>query len=179
MPKAISAVSSSLLLSTIQTPAVGANSNSYLVSGIQYYNAKDYNKAIVLFKRAVEADSTNQMAWNNIIATYNTLQMYEDAIAVADKGIKRFPTYDIMKNNRKISVDGLSKLKVSEAYYSSISYNYFAQADYANCVKASIMLLKYNPKSVTAYNNMCASYNALGKFQLGKEACEKGLQLDH
>ena len=161
-----------------QPPATGANSNSYLVSGIQSYNAKDYNKAIVLFKRAVEADSTNQMAWNNIIATYNTLQMYEDAIEVANKGIQRFPTYDIMKNNRKISVDGLSKLKVSEAYYSSISYNYFAQADYANCVKASIMLLKYNPKSVTAYNNMCASYNALGKFQLGKEACEKGLQLD-
>ena len=145
--------------------------------GMAYYNAKDYNKAIIEFKQVIAADSSNVIAYNNIVASFNLLGMYKDAIEVGLKGLKQKPDYTLIKNNMKIAADGVKTFTPSEKYYLGASYNYFTQGEYKKCIIAAYEILKYNPKSAAAYNNICASNNALGNFKEGEAACEKGLQL--
>ncbi len=151
--------------------------NDHMGRGMAFYNAKDYNKAIVEFKKLVAADSTNTLAYNNIVASYNLLNMYEDAWELGTKITKRYPDHQRLKNNLAITQKGLKEVKIDQKYYSGISYNYFAQGEYRKCIDASEKLLKYDPKSVVAYNNICASNNALGYFIAGKKAGLRALEL--
>ena len=153
--------------------------DDHMGRGMAYYNAKDYNKAIIEFKQVIAADSTNVIAYNNIVASYNLLNMYKDALEVGAKGLKQKPDFALIRNNMKVAEEGIKTFKPDEKYYLGASYNYFTQGEYKKCIIAAHEILKYNPKSAAAYNNICASNNALGNFKEGKAACEKGLELAH
>lgn len=161
----------------IKDAAATIPANDHMGRGIAYYNTHDYNKAIIEFKALIAQDSSNKLAYNNIVASYNLLSMYSDAIELGTKVAKRYPDFELLKNNLKISQQGLKELKPDAKYYSAISYNYYAQGDFQKCINASEMLLKFDPKSAVAYNNICASSNALGDFKTGKAAGEKALQI--
>ena len=160
------------------TPALSnATAQAALVQGLNLYNAKDFNKAVVAFKTALRADSMNQLAYNNLVASYNLLHMYKDAAEVGSRGMKLFPTFALLKNNLAVSLGGLKGLQLNEQYYTGLSYNYYVQGDFAGCVRASELLTKLNPKSAVAYNNICSANNALGNYRAAKVACEKALAL--
>ena len=160
-----------------QTPASAINPNDHMGKGMAYYNAKDYNKAIIEFKLVIAADSANVIAYNNIVASLNLLSMYKDAIEVGAKGLKQKPDFTLLKNNLAISDQGIKALKPDEKYYLGASYNYFVQSEFKKCIAAANEILRFNPKSAAAYNNICASNNSLGNFKAAKIAGEKALQL--
>jgi tetratricopeptide (TPR) repeat protein len=145
--------------------------------GMVYYNAKDYNKAIIEFKKILQADSNNMLAYNNLVASFNLLAMYRDAIDAGERGMRRFPTFELLRNNVAVSKSGAKNLTIDEAYLKALSYNYFTQGEFQKCIDASQMTLKLNPISAAAYNNICCSNNALGNFKAGKAAGEKAHML--
>ena len=145
--------------------------------GLAYYNGKDFNHAIIEFKLLLAQDSTNKVAYNNIVASYNLLTMYDDALELGNKVLKRYPDFVLLKNNLAVSRQGIKEMKPNANYYSAISYNYYAQSDFKKCIDASQKLLKYDSKSAVAYNNICASSNALGDYKSGKAAGEKALEI--
>jgi tetratricopeptide (TPR) repeat protein len=153
------------------------NPNDHMGRGLAYYNTKDYNKAIIEFKLVLATDSTDKIAYNNIVAAYNLLNMYKAAVDLGTKVMKKYPDFTLLKNNMAVSQQGLKDLKPDEKYYAAISYNYFVQGDYQMSIYAAKEILKINPKSAAAYNNICAANNALGNYKAGKEACDKALIL--
>jgi tetratricopeptide (TPR) repeat protein len=169
---------SSINSNILQTDIIsGTDPNDHMGRGMIYYNTKNYNKAIVEFKLLIAADSTNKTAYNNIVATYNLLGMYIDALALGNLILDRYPDFQLLKNNLAITKEEIKKLRTDAPYYTAVSYNYFAQGEYKKCIDASMILLTYDPKSAIAYNNICASNNALGNFKAGKAAGDKAHQL--
>ena len=55
---------------------------------------------------------------------------------------------------------------------------YYKKQQYEKCIEAANEALKIDPKCVAAYNNICSSYNALGKFKEAKRVCEQALKIN-
>lgn len=161
------------------TPVV-ANENAEqipLQKGLQYYNAKNYNAAIIEFKKAIAAQPNSVVLYSNLAASFNNLGMFDDAIFYGNIGMKIDPNFQLLINNYKVSAEGKKTLQYSEKYFLNASYNYFMQKDFSNCIAASEMILKYNPKNAAAYNNICSAYNELKQYKKALDACNKGLEL--
>ncbi len=78
---------------------VNPEAAKFYEEGFAAYNAKKFKKCIELTRKAVELDSTNSVAYNNLGAAYNELQMWEDAIKVLNKAIQINPDFQLAKNN--------------------------------------------------------------------------------
>ena len=161
------------------TPGVPVDSVGYnLGLGIEAYNQKNYNMAIVYFKKALAFKPDNTLALNNLVATYNNLKMFEDAIYYGKKGMALNPNYDLLKNNLAASLNAIKTQVPSEGYYQELSYNYFVQGEYLKTIESGKKALAINPNSAAAWNNICSAYNALHQYQKALDACNKGLQID-
>ena len=53
----------------------------------------------------------------------------------------------------------------NENNYINLSLAYYRNAQYKNCITASLEALKYNPNSYEAYNNLCSAYNELAYWE--------------
>jgi tetratricopeptide (TPR) repeat protein len=161
---------------TAPTTTIVPTSN-HTSNGLNYYNSKMFNEAIVEFKLALEADKNSAILINNIVAAYNNLTMFDDAIDWANKGLKIDPTFNLLKNNLNIALSEKKKMQYNERYFIGASYNYYKQKEFNKCVQASKEILKLNPKNTAAYNNICSAYNELREFKKAAEACDAGLAL--
>lgn len=153
-------------------------SNAYIQNGLSYYNAKDYNKAVIEFKKAVNADAKNSVAYNDLVACYNQLKMFDAAITYAKLGLSITPDMQILKNNLNETLKAKQNWNYNGDYYLNLSLNYYLQEDYINCINAAKMALKYDPKNAIAWNNICSAYNVLKEYQKAMEACKEGMKLD-
>jgi len=150
----------------------------FLGIGIDYYNKGNYNMAVVAFKKSLTYNTANTLVLNNLVATYNNLKMYDEAITYGKKGLTINPNYDLLKNNFNESLKAKQTMVVNEAYYQQLSYNYFVQGEYLKTIEASKKVLALNPNSSVAWNNICSAYNALQQYQKALDACNRGLQID-
>ena len=150
----------------------------HINAGLRYYQNKDYNHAIVEFRRSIGMNAKNIIAYNNLVATYNQLHLFDDAIEYAQKGLAVDPNYQLLKNNLKASLDAKKGFAYTEPYWLNTSYNYYMQGDFLKSIEASHKALKLNPKNATAWNNICSAYNELKEFKKAVEACDEGLKLN-
>lgn len=157
-------------------PAPAAS--THLLTGLNLYEAKNYNGAAKEFKQAVKDNPGDSLAWNDLIAAYNNLEMYQDAVAAGEEALSHFPRYELLVNNVKLARTGAAGLQLTEQYLIALSYNYYTQEEYAACIRSSYQLLQRNPRSDLAYNNICASQNILGHYPEAKIAAEKGLAIN-
>jgi tetratricopeptide (TPR) repeat protein len=161
------------------TPGVTVDSGGYnLGLGINAYNSKNYNMAIVYFKKALAFKPDNTLALNNLVATFNNLKMFDDAVYYGKKGLALNPNYELLKNNMAASLNAIKELVPTEAYYQELSYNYFVQGEYLKTIESSKKALALNPNSGAAWNNICSAYNALHQYQKAIDACDRGLKID-
>ncbi len=66
---------------------------------------------------------------------------------------------------------------LTEDAYLNISRNFYQQRNYKKCIEACELLLKLNPKSALAYNNMCSAYIKLGMYDKALVACKTALTI--
>lgn len=151
--------------------------NDPTATGLNFYNLRKFNEAIVAFKKAIQQTPGNVVNYNNIVASYNNLTMYDDAIEWAKRGLQIDPAFTLLKNNLQVALEAKKKAQYNEQYYAGASYNYYCQREFEKCVTAARQVLKLNPKSAAAYNNICSACNELGRFAEAQKACEAGLQL--
>ena len=154
------------------------SSTYYLNLGMAIYQKGDYNQAVLIFKKSVEFNPKNIISINDVVVSFNNLKMYDDAIAYGKKGVAINPTFPLLNNNLAESRKAKAALVPNEAYYLTVSYNYFVQGDYMKTVEAARNVLRYNPNSSVAYNNMCCAYNALKQYSKAVDAADKGLKID-
>lgn len=145
--------------------------------GMNYYSQKNFNAAILAFKKAHALAPKNLLMVNNLVASFNELKMFDDALLYANKGLKLDPTFTLLKNNLAETLKAKALLQPDADYYINISYNYYVQQEFEKCITASKMILKYQPNSFLAWNNICSAYNELHQYDKAIEACNKGLQL--
>lgn len=160
----------------IPNPAADPFNHSFQ-AGMTYYGQKNFNAAAVEFKKAHRLLPANLLVVNNIVACLNELQMYDEAITYATEGLKLDPNFTLIKNNLVETLKAKAIFKPTVNYYINISYNYYAQGEYEKCIATSKIILKYEPNSFLAWNNICSSYNQLNQYDKAIDACNNGLKL--
>ena len=70
------------------------------------------------------------------------------------------------------------KQQSTEENWINLSLAEYNAGNYLGCVKACEEVLKINPKSDIAYNNICSAYNMLKEWEKAVEAGEKGLAIN-
>ena len=68
--------------------------------------------------------------------------------------------------------------KPTEVNWINLSLAEYNAGNYLGCIRASEQVLKLNPKSDIAYNNICAAYNMLKEWKKAAEAGEKGIAIN-
>ena len=154
------------------------SSTLYLNLGIQYYQKANYNQAVIAFKRSLAFNPSNKVAFNDVVASYNQLKMFDEAILYAEKGLTLDPGFELLKNNLNESLKARKTFAFTEGYYHDLSYNYYVQGDYLKVIESAKNALKINPNSSIGWNNMCSAYNQLGQYQKALDACDRGLKID-
>ena len=149
-----------------------------LAQGVGYYSKANYNQAVITFKKCVELRPNDTVAINDVVASYNSLKMFDEAIEYAKKGFAIAPNFQLLKNNVAESYKAKKNFVPDEAYYHNLSYNYYVQQDYLKTIEAAKKALKLNPNSSIAWNNICSAYNQLKEYQKAMDACDRGLKID-
>lgn len=151
--------------------------NQAFNAGMNFYGQKNFNAAIVEFKKACALAPKNLLVVNNIVASLNELKMFDEAIVYATKGLKIDPNFSLLKNNFAETLKAKQSYHPDASYYINISYNYYVQGEFEKCIATSKMILKYEPNSFLAWNNICSAYNQLNQYDKAIDACNKGLKL--
>ncbi|WP_322289836.1 hypothetical protein [Aquimarina sp. 2201CG5-10] len=157
------------------------SADGYVQLSLLHFNKANYFKTIEASLKAIQLDPLNVVAYNNLGVSYNMLLMYSKAKVVLEKALEINPNFQLAINNLNVSKEGVQKREgqlLTEKEYLTLSYNYFQNKDFLSCIKASEELLLKNPGSVSAYNNICSSYNNLGEWEKAIKACEKALQIN-
>jgi tetratricopeptide (TPR) repeat protein len=71
----------------------------------------------------------------------------------------------------------LAKFSPNESNYISLSLVYYNCGKYLECAQAAHTALTYNPKSYSAYNNICSAYNMLAYWDEAIVAGKKALEI--
>jgi len=118
-----------------------------------------------------------------------------EAKTLIDKGLAISPQHSLllaakqqndaaMANNMTLAAQNTKQLSEtvktspSAENYLNLSLQYYNQEDFVKCIEAAEQSLKYKPDYDLAYNNICAAYNRLGKWNLAIAAAEKGLKIN-
>jgi tetratricopeptide (TPR) repeat protein len=83
---------------------------------------------------------------------------------------------DSMKIKLQAAIELAIKSPTEDSYI-NLSYYYYMNALYNECVTASQKALEYNAKSCSAYNNECCAYNQLGAWSKAISAGKKALEI--
>ncbi|TSJ43762.1 hypothetical protein FO440_06125 [Mucilaginibacter corticis] len=81
----------------------------YLELSLLYYNAGRFKQCIETSYEAIKLKSNFPEAYNNICASYNKLQQWDNAITAGKKGLALSPNFQLLKNNMQEAYSHLQK----------------------------------------------------------------------
>jgi len=85
------------------------NEQNYSTLGYLYYQADKFELSISTYKKVIEINKKNVIAYNNICSAYNEMGKWADAAVYCQKALEVDPTYTLSINNLKIAKDNLKK----------------------------------------------------------------------
>ncbi|MFN8310151.1 MAG: hypothetical protein U0T73_09340 [Chitinophagales bacterium] len=102
-------------LKGIVDEAGAANATTLIVTmvnqSLEAYNQGDFGKCVSLCKAALRIDSNQIVALNNLCASYNALQQFDEAEKACRRALQVNPGYELAKNNLKITQLKKAELK--------------------------------------------------------------------
>ena len=137
----------------IADTAVAANNQ-----GVVYNNKGEYQKALVVFDKAIELDPSFALAYNNRGWAHIELGQYELGIIDCTKAIEFDPSLALAYSNR-----GLAHVRLGQ-YEEAI----------ADCNKA----IELDPGLALAYSNRGLAYIELGQYEEAIADFDKAIELD-
>ena len=139
-------------------------------------NAKgETEEAEKYFKNGLSYDKTNPAVYQFYGKFLFNNGRIDEARILLEKGVEVSPKHTGIRAlynqvlNINTTEDESSLISQSLAYYNS--------GQYEKCIETCRKILKLNPKSSTAYNNICAASNQLKLWEQGAEACRKSLEI--
>lgn len=164
-------------------------------AGVALAQAKQTEKAISYFEKALSASPKNSVAFNNLCAENNNLGHFEKAISYCEQAITISPDFQLAKNNLKFAQDKkalqlklieelkakseTTKGKVRRTHLVDLGFEYYKMGNY----DGAIAIWKKVPKSNDALyartlNNLGSAYIITKKFDLAKSSLEEASQLE-
>jgi tetratricopeptide (TPR) repeat protein len=160
-----------------------------LNQSVYFYNKNNHPESIIASQNALKLNPASAKAYNNICASYNQLSQWQNAIPACEQAIALDSTFTLAHNNLKVALNqselqknlGTNKTSTqmaTEPELITVSLALYSQKDFKGAIAISQKVLKMNPRSATAYNNICVSHNQLKQWQLGVQACQQALNID-
>ena len=158
------------------------NVNELLNNGFLFFKEGDFVDCVAASERALQLDSNNVVAMNNIGSGLNSLLVFDEGNKYFERALKVKPDFQLAKNNLNIGQQSLAKgpkadMNVLANTYLNLSACYFNLGKYQYCIYYCKKALKIRPADAIAYNNICASNMRLGKLKEAKAAGEKALEI--
>jgi len=133
------------------------NNEDYYKMGTVLFAKKEYEKAIELFKKAIEINPQNDAAYTYIGIAHKNKEEYSQAIEAYKKAIDINPKSD-------------------NAYY-NMGFTYEFQKEYKQAIKSYINAVTINSKNAGAYYNMGMLYELQEEYKEAIESYERVLKL--
>ncbi len=163
------------------------SAESYVNLSLLYFKHKDFDSCINASQKALQLDSSNAFAYNNIGSAYNGMGEWEKAETAFSKALKINPHFQLAANNLTYAekqkstsdkMDDLIKNNPTPVNYLNLSLMYYNQGFYMKTIDACKKAIAINPNFTLAYNNMCSAYNNLKMWDDAIVAGEKAVSLD-
>ncbi|MFC3878570.1 tetratricopeptide repeat protein [Algoriphagus namhaensis] len=160
------------------------SAEKYLNLSLHYFRANKFEKTISAATLALSLKNNYPEAYNNIGIAHFRLGEYDKAIKAYTKALNLKPDFTLAKNNLSDAINATelqnrnSNTKNSSAEdFLALSLKFYNNGDFSSCIKAA---QKSNEISLSsaAFNNICAAYNQLKKYDKAIEACNQALKLD-
>lgn len=152
---------------------------------IELMRAGRHAEAITVSKSALGIGnglrpSYDYYAYNNICAADNALGQWDDAIEACTKAIQSNPGFELARSNldwaRKQKTERPSATQSSEAYLNE-SMTLFQAGRYAESIAAANKALALRADYADAWNNVCAAYNGMQKWDDAIAACTRAIRI--
>lgn len=142
---------------------------SLLNKGIEYHDARQYDKAIEIYEQILRKDSTSAEAMYELSLSLLMKRDYEQAISYCDKLIERDDKYAILAYNTKGSClnymgktdeaivvykEGIERYEDFPQLYYNLGLAYFAKKEYKAAEWAFRQTLKSDPKHAGSHLNL-------------------------
>lgn len=100
-------VPAAAIKATIDDP----NFDTYLNLGLTYYNAKQFDDAIISWTKALEFNHNSPLVYSNIAAAYGCQSNWEEQMKYCEKALAISPDFSLAINNLAWAKDELAKQK--------------------------------------------------------------------
>ena len=126
--------------------------------GLIYFRARDFEKALEYFNKAIEFNPKLYNAWSNIGATYSRLEDYEKANEALEKSLEINP-----KNYKA---------------WNNLGSNYSRIENYPKAIECLLKALEIQPTDITAYYNLSRIHIILGENDNAIEYAAKAVEMN-
>jgi len=137
---------------------------------LAYINGGQPARAIPVLSAVVAEDKTNAVAWNDLCVAHTLQKEYATAIDECNRALTINPEFQLARNNLKWASDEKSKVLGANtvaaqtapvhdgAFYLAEGLNDLHAGDYDQSIVAWREMLKLEPKSAVAANNIGTAY---------------------
>lgn len=163
-------------------------------AGLSLSNAKQHEKALEYFEKAMKLQPKNSVAHNNVCAEFNALGKWGMAIKHCQESLALSPTFQLAKNNLKFSQDKkAAQLKViqnlkakadasqgkdRQSALVDLGFEYYKMGSYDEAVSVWKKVSKTNDDLYArTLNNLGSAYIIMKKFDLAKASLEEAARL--
>ena len=89
--------------------AAHPSADNYISLSLVYFNKGEFKKVVEACKEAIKFDPKSAIAYNNMCAAYNNLQMWDDAIVAGQMALKLQPGLTLAQNNLNFALQQKQK----------------------------------------------------------------------
>lgn len=157
----------------------------YLTLSLDYYQEGKYQLCIDAAKEAIKLKPNFAEAYNNIGCAFNAMNEFDKAAPIFKMALNLKPDYSLAKNNAQMSAghkhtsdDIISSRVYTPEEFLTHSLAYYSQGQYELCIAACVSALLIKPDYDLAYNNLCAAYIKLKRWDDAILLGEKGLKIN-
>lgn len=169
-----------------------ASSNDLLEEGKTYYNNGEYDKAIEIFKKAVELNPDNELNWHWLGTSYNQNGQYQEAIQSLLKAVELNPNKGVnwyylgnsYINNEKYEDAIKSLLKATELnsndYQSwlNLAISYIHNEQYEEAIEPLLKAIELNPNNAGSLSLLGYVYKINGQYEEAIKYLSKAKELN-
>ena len=130
---------------------------AHIARGSVYTIKTEYEKAIACFDKALTLEPTNIFAWRGKVTAQRLAQHYEDALQLAQQGLRQFP-------NERLFAD-------------DIAATYVAQNNFAKAEEAFRLSIQLQPDAVNAYAGLYFVLERQNRPDEAMQILQQGLQI--
>jgi len=147
------------------------------------YQVGRYAQCVAAAQEALKLKPSYAEAYNNMGAAYIKLQQYDKAVAALKQALLIQPGFAFAQNNltdaeQQVESKGIKTSGLTADDFVDLSLYYFNNRLYPDCIAACKYALSLRPGYDIPYNNICAAYNKLGKWDEAITAANKGLLIN-